>query len=96
MGNICWATDRFRRHGVGLALFLGILAASATAVAEEAATPGDATGDATTSYETAWGPSVGVAVPALDVRDSEGESRDLASLTGERGLLLVVSRSAVW
>jgi len=43
------------------------------------------------------GPKVGQALPvALAAPDQTGESRDLASLAGRRGLILVFSRSLDW
>ncbi|MXY55723.1 MAG: hypothetical protein F4029_20125 [Gammaproteobacteria bacterium] len=60
------------------------------------------TGEASTqsggadAYQDAWGPSVGDAVPPIAAEDQHGNVRDLASLTGPGGLVLVVSRSAVW
>jgi len=79
------------RARLPLAVFVvcGVLATSSASASE-------ATADEATGYEANWGPAVGATIPELDTRDSQGMSRDLASLTGERGLLLVVSRSAVW
>ena len=78
---------------VPLAVFVacGVLAMSSGVSAGEAAADDEAAG-----YETDWGPAVGTTMPDVETRDSQGTSRDLASLTGERGLLLVISRSAVW
>ena len=42
------------------------------------------------------GPQVGDAVPAFSLPDQTGAVRDLASLTGPAGLMLVFSRSADW
>ena len=42
------------------------------------------------------GPAVGRPLPAFEVRDQDGRSRDFASLTGPKGLVLVVFRSADW
>ena len=47
-------------------------------------------------YEDAWGPAVGSAMPPIEAADHTGTVRDLASLTGERGLLLFMVRSADW
>ncbi|MDE0036423.1 MAG: hypothetical protein OXU77_02555 [Gammaproteobacteria bacterium] len=60
--------------------------------ASETSTPGDG-GD---TYQDRWGPTVGDAMPAFAAEDQDGNVRDFASLSGERGLVLVVSRSAVW
>ena len=43
-----------------------------------------------------WGPPVGTTAPAIDAADQDGVMRDLTSLSGERGVLLVLSRSADW
>ena len=42
------------------------------------------------------GPAVGATVPQLSVTDTSGQSRTVASLSGERGLVLVFVRSADW
>lgn len=42
------------------------------------------------------GPQVGDVVPSFTLPDHNGEMRDLASLTGTEGLMLVFSRSADW
>ena len=47
-------------------------------------------------YATAWGPGVGSSIPMLAANDQTGAAQDLASLAGEKGLLLVFSRSADW
>ena len=48
------------------------------------------------SFVDAWGPAVGSTAPAIKAEDQDGTVRDLASLSGERGVLLVLSRSADW
>jgi len=47
-------------------------------------------------YAQSWGPPVGTAAPTILANDQDGVSRDLGSLAGENGLLLVLSRSADW
>ena len=47
-------------------------------------------------FAQTWGPPVGTAAPAIEAQDQDGTVRDLASLCGERGVLLVLSRSADW
>ena len=47
-------------------------------------------------YEDAWGPAVGTSMLPVAAADQTGTERDLASLTGERGLLLFMVRSADW
>jgi cytochrome oxidase Cu insertion factor (SCO1/SenC/PrrC family) len=42
------------------------------------------------------GPQVGQVLPAFSLEDQHGASRDLASLTGPKGLVLVFFRSADW
>ncbi|MEM7221127.1 MAG: hypothetical protein AAF515_22395 [Pseudomonadota bacterium] len=48
------------------------------------------------SYAAAWGPELGGKVPLLSAGDHSGESRNLQTLAGENGLLLIFSRSTVW
>ena len=47
-------------------------------------------------YAQSWGPPVGSAAPAIMAEDQDGATRDLDSLAGGNGLLLVLSRSADW
>ena len=47
-------------------------------------------------YAESWGPAVGATAPAIAAEDQDGVVRDLGYLAGERGLLLVLSRSADW
>ena len=47
-------------------------------------------------YVESWGLPVGATGPAIAAADQDGTTRDLASLCGERGVLLVLSRSADW
>jgi len=47
-------------------------------------------------YHDDWGPAVGSEMPAIDAPDHTGTPRTLGDLTGERGLLLFVNRSADW
>ena len=42
------------------------------------------------------GPAVGAHVPAFQLPDQNGQSRDLHSLSGPKGLMLVFFRSADW
>ena len=42
------------------------------------------------------GPQVGDVVPSFSLPDQTGAARDLASLMGPNGLMLVFSRSADW
>ena len=43
-----------------------------------------------------FGPQVGEAVPSFSLVDQHGAARDLQSLMGPNGLMLVFSRSADW
>ena len=43
-----------------------------------------------------FGPQVGEAVPDFALADQRGEQRDLASLAGPNGTMIVFSRSADW
>lgn len=70
---------------------VGLLATTGTAASEASAKD-----DAADAYQEGWGPSVGDTIPALAAQDQDGNLRDLASLSGEGGLVLLVSRSAVW
>ncbi len=45
---------------------------------------------------TRIGPRVGEKVPDFTLADQQGRKRNLASLMGEKGLVLVLSRSADW
>ena len=47
-------------------------------------------------YAAGWGLAVGAKAPAIQAQDQGGALRDLASLAGERGLLLFMNRSADW
>ena len=43
-----------------------------------------------------FGPQVGDTVPAFSLVDQHGQTRDLASLMGPNGMMLVFNRSADW
>ncbi len=47
-------------------------------------------------YGDDWGPAVGAPLPMLEAQDQDGKPRNLANLTGERGLLLFMVPSADW
>lgn len=47
-------------------------------------------------YADAWAPPVGSELPPIQALDQHGAERDLASLSGANGLLLVAVRSADW
>ena len=48
------------------------------------------------SAAIATGPEVGTAIPEFTARDQNGELRDLESLRGPTGLLILFHRSADW
>lgn len=47
-------------------------------------------------YSAGWGPSVGTVLPPIAAVDQAGVEHHLASLSGDHGLLLFLSRSADW
>ena len=47
-------------------------------------------------YQDDWGPAVGTPMLAIEAADQTGTVRDLASLSGERGVILFMVRSADW
>lgn len=47
-------------------------------------------------YAQDWGPAAGTRLPVLEAPDQTGTMRTLGDLSGERGLLLLLSRSADW
>ena len=47
-------------------------------------------------YAQSWGPPVGSTAPVIEAEDQDGVTRNLESLAGDRGVLLVLSRSADW
>ena len=71
-------------------------ASAQSAVSEAVAQPVAANLPAPTEFATVWGPELASTAPAINAIDQNGASQSLASLAGERGLLLVFSRSADW
>ena len=55
--------------------------------------PGAAIAD---DYSDQWGPQIGSQLPVLEAYDQAGVLRNLDNLSGENGLLLILSRSADW
>ncbi|MCY3811568.1 MAG: hypothetical protein OXH15_07235 [Gammaproteobacteria bacterium] len=51
---------------------------------------------AAADYQDDWGPAVGTTMLAIEAADQSGTVRDLASLKGERGVVLFMVRSADW
>ncbi|MEM6708009.1 MAG: peroxiredoxin family protein [Pseudomonadota bacterium] len=47
-------------------------------------------------YAASWGPAVGATLPVLQAVDQDGAVRTLDTLSGDRGLLLFLIRSADW
>lgn len=79
-----------RRSMATAMLLAGLFSAANGLAADEAST------DGADAYQDGWGPAVGDPIPPIAAKDQDGDVRDLASLSGARGLVLVVSRSAVW
>ena len=48
------------------------------------------------AYVDDWGPAIGASLPSLNVKDTEGQDKALQDLSGENGLLLMVTRSTYW
>lgn len=81
------------QRSTGTAMALAVFLAAANGIAaDEASTDGDGADP----YQEGWGPAVGDALPPISAADQHDDVRDLTSLSGARGLVLVVSRSAVW
>jgi hypothetical protein len=53
---------------------------------------------ATQAQDFVWAPDfpVGASIPSIDAPDQDGNNRRFADLVGEKGLLLVFSRSFDW
>ena len=66
--------------------------------AAEVAVPTLATSEPATeqTFASAWGPATGSQIPKLAASDHAGQPQTLDSLSGDKGLLLVFSRSADW
>jgi hypothetical protein len=47
-------------------------------------------------YAAQWGPVLGTQIPVLEAPDQSGDLRDLSNLSGKRGFLLFLNRSADW
>lgn len=47
-------------------------------------------------YTKSWAPAIGASLPALSVRNINGQPRNFGELTGEKGLLLFFVRSTNW
>ena len=71
------------------------LADGAQAAPAEAKAAGARSG-ADVRYADSWGPEVGTPLPLLAASDQSGRERTLADLTGSRGLMLFLVRSADW
>ena len=79
------------RRSMATAMLLAGFFGAANGLAADAAST-----DGADAYRDGWGPAVGDSIPLIAAEDQDGDVRDLASLSGARGLVLVVSRSAVW
>lgn len=62
----------------------------------KAANPTPAVAASGDDFASAWGPAVGSNIPMLAANDHTGTAQSLGSLSGDKGLLLVFSRSADW
>ena len=51
---------------------------------------------AESDYAAAWGPSVGSTVPLMSASDQNGQTQNLDTLMGSKGLLFVFNRSVDW
>ncbi|MCY4128558.1 MAG: hypothetical protein OXG15_04860 [Gammaproteobacteria bacterium] len=47
-------------------------------------------------YTKNWAPSIGASLPALSVKDTNGNTLDFNDLKGEKGLLIFFVRSTNW
>ncbi len=69
-----------RMFGVGLGLALGVVLSAQAPLPDVGR----------------FGPQVGETVPDFSLVDQDGRTRDLSSVMGPRGAMLVFSRSAAW
>ena len=51
---------------------------------------------AESDYAASWGPSVGSTVPLMSASDQDGQTQNLDTLMGSKGLLFVFNRSVDW
>ena len=51
---------------------------------------------AESDYAASWGPSVGSKVPLMSASDQDGQTQNLDTLMGSKGLLFVFNRSVDW
>ena len=51
---------------------------------------------ADSDYAASWGPSVGSTVPLMSASDQDGQTQNLDTLMGSKGLLFVFNRSVDW
>lgn len=79
------------QRSTATAMALALLLVAANGLAADGAST-----DGADAYQDGWGPAVGDPVPPIAAEDQGGDVRDLASLSGGQGLVLIVSRSAVW
>ncbi len=77
-----FAGSFLRRTTAVVGLLMGVATASSAISAED--------------YSAQWGPALGAQLPVLEAFDQAGNLRTLENLSGDRGLLLVMSRSADW
>lgn len=73
-----------------------VAAVTEGAIALEAAPPSAQALPKLSEFAEVWGPPLASDAPAIAATDHTGTQQTLSTLTGERGLLLVFSRSADW
>lgn len=73
----------YQTKQLGLAIILTLTALAGADVAAD-------------DYSDKWGPAIGQPLPLLEAYDHAGTLRTLDNLTGARGLLLSMNRSADW
>ena len=73
---------RLRRFLVLAGLLVGTACGASAGIADD--------------YSAQWGPQIGSQLPVLEAYDQSGMLRNLDNLSGEQGLLLILSRSADW
>ncbi len=82
----------FRRFGAPLFCLCLIVAGATRSVSGQRAGPPAPTAPDVKTL----GPQVGAKVPDFNLPDQHGTPRDLSSLMGPKGLILVFNRSADW
>ena len=81
---------RLRLLFSALGLWMGLVVSSGLSEPAQRETPKPGTD------VTRLGPQVGEKVPDFTLADQDGRARSLSSLMGDKGIVLVFSRSADW